>query len=172
VRQFVVTKGGEFPFLEDVAVLILSDLETKEELSILIGKAEYQSIVIGITNLELPRPLTHDLALFIIEGLWGGELFRVVLDDVENGIYFAKLYVKKGKAISVIDVRPSDAIALAVRRDIPIFVEEAVIEKVEKEKISSGLNECSLKPLSIKEAEEIKKKIKDVKPEDFFKRNE
>jgi len=96
------------------------------KLPIQIGPFEAQAILHVIDNDRPDRPMTHDLMRNILDRL-GASLLRVIIDDVWNTIYYAKLYVKKGSEEIEIDGRPSDAIALALRFDAPIFVTEAIL---------------------------------------------
>jgi bifunctional DNase/RNase len=98
-------------------------------LRIYIGQHEAYSISMGIEGRGFNRPLTHDLAATIIDRL-GFSVDRVTVDDEYNGIYYAKLSLsstENGKTLDV-DCRPSDAIAVAVRAQAPLYVAEAVLE--------------------------------------------
>src|SRR5207302_8221555 len=98
--------------------VLVSDGERK--LPILIGGFEATAITLPLEGQRPDRPLTHDLVKSILDRL-DVRLDRVVIDDLWNGIYYAKLYVKTKKEEMEIDARPSDAIALAVRFDAPIY---------------------------------------------------
>jgi uncharacterized protein len=101
--------------------------EGGRKLPILIGPFEAQAISFPLEGARPDRPMTHDLLKTIIDRL-DGDVDRVVIDDLWNTIYYAKVYVKKGKEEMEIDARPSDAIAIAVRYDVPILVAEGILE--------------------------------------------
>jgi len=109
-------------------VVILKDLSSDRFLPIWIGRYEAEAIAIRLQNIEVPRPMTHDLlANAIIE--MGGEISHVLVSDLRNDTFFAKIDVKINGQSVEIDSRPSDAIALAVRANASIFVEEHVMEE-------------------------------------------
>ncbi len=105
--------------------VLLSDGERK--LPILIGPYEAQAISLPLEGTRPDRPMTHDLVRAIIDRL-NVNLDRVVIDDLWNTIYYAKLYIRTDKEEIEIDARPSDAIALSVRFDAPIFVADGILE--------------------------------------------
>lgn len=104
--------------------VLLTDGERK--LPIMIGAFEASAITYAIENHRPDRPLTHDLLKTAIEQL-GGEVLRVVVDDLWHETYYAKVYMRSGKKEFVLDSRPSDAIALAIRAGAPIFVVEGIL---------------------------------------------
>jgi bifunctional DNase/RNase len=106
--------------------VLVSDGERK--LPILIGGFEATAITLPLEGQKPDRPLTHDLIRNILERL-DTRLDRVVIDDLWSGIYYAKLYLRSGKEEVEIDARPSDAIALAVRFDAPIYVADAILDQ-------------------------------------------
>jgi len=105
--------------------VLVSDGDRK--LPIVIGPFEAQAISLPLENAQPDRPMTHDLIRNLLDRL-DATVERVVIDDLWNGIYYAKLYVKRGKEELEIDARPSDAIALAVRFDAPVFVADGILE--------------------------------------------
>ena len=109
-------------------VIILEDRENNT-LPIYISEEQAKSIVWAITRKDEPtRPLTHDLFTNFLTS-WSMELEKVVINSVnENGVYIASLIVKQGDITKEIDCRPSDAIALAVRTNCPIFADSVLIE--------------------------------------------
>ena len=95
---------------------------------IFIGQLETQSILIGMGKVDVPRPLTHDLALSLMRSL-GAEISRIEINDLQEGTFFARLVlVAEGRDI-VVDARPSDAIGIAVRAGCPVFIAESVVEE-------------------------------------------
>lgn len=108
-------------------ILMLKDAAGEKMLNIWIGAMEAMAISIFLNQVEVPRPLTHDLMLSSLEEL-GAQLLGVDIVRVENGTYFAELDVDMGGKRSRIDCRPSDAVALALRAGIPIQVAPSVLE--------------------------------------------
>jgi hypothetical protein len=109
-------------------VVILREKEANRYLPIWIGPAEADAIAVKLQNIELPRPLTHDLLQSVV-GAVGASLSHVVVTDLQNDTFYAKLYINvDGEQIEV-DSRPSDALALAVRAGVPMYVEEFVLDK-------------------------------------------
>jgi uncharacterized protein len=104
--------------------LILKEVHGNRRLPIIIGASEAQSIALEMEGIKPPRPLTHDLMKNIISA-FGAELADVVIDELRDGTFFAKLNIDN----QLIDSRPSDAIALAVRYGVQIFVASAVMEE-------------------------------------------
>ena len=101
----------------------------QRQFPIVIGIFEAWAIERKIKDANVPRPMTHDLLANVIRDM-GGELRRVVVTDLDDGTFYAELCVHQGKSDHRIDCRPSDAVALAVRLEVPIFVEERVFEKL------------------------------------------
>ena len=110
-------------------VVILKEKAAERYLPIWIGPAEADAIAVKLQDVSVPRPLTHDL-LGDVVGKLGANVDSIVVSDLRNDTFFARimLHVGDGKTIEV-DSRPSDAIALAVRVKVPIYAEEAVLEK-------------------------------------------
>jgi uncharacterized protein len=104
--------------------LILREVEGNRRLPIIIGQAEAQSIALEMEGIKPPRPLTHDLMKNIIAS-FGAELTDVLIDDLRDGTFYAKLNIDNQQ----IDSRPSDAIALAVRYGAQIFVATSVMDE-------------------------------------------
>lgn len=141
------------------AVLVLED-ESGVTLPISIGVAEATSIAKELEQIELPRPLTHDLLRSVMDCL-GAQLVRVEIMALRDNTYFAELVVRDtGGAKLRIDSRPSDAIGLAVRVDAPIFVHEQVLRKALPE--TQDLRQPTDK-------EEWKRLLEEMEPEDFGK---
>ena len=109
-------------------VLILGDKHSMRRLPIVIGEHEAQSIALGLEGNRPSRPLTHDLFKKFADQ-YGVELFEVVITRFLDGVFYAMLVCKQGEDISMIDARPSDAIALAVRYRCPISVYETVMNE-------------------------------------------
>ena len=109
-------------------VLILGDKHSMRRLPIVIGEHEAQSIALGLEGNKPSRPLTHDLFKKFAEQL-GVDIIEVVITRFLDGVFYAMLVCKQGEDISMIDARPSDAIALAVRYQCPISVYETVMNE-------------------------------------------
>jgi bifunctional DNase/RNase len=141
-------------------IVVLNDLNNRKALPIWIGSAEASSIIRKIEDIPSTRPMTHDLFIDLIEKS-GQTLKQVEIVDVDEQTYFANLIIETsdGNQI-VIDSRPSDAIAVAIRADVPIFVSEQVME-------SGAISTGSKKDES--EDAEFKSFIQEVKPSDFEK---
>ena len=110
-------------------VVVLKDVENTKLLPIWIGAAEARSIALFMEGAQMPRPLSHDLMLFCI-GAAGGHVTRVVINDLQEGTYYATIDVQTSNGVLHIDSRPSDAIALAVRAQCPVFVDGAVLDEL------------------------------------------
>ena len=108
----------------------LKEVEGDRQFPILIGIFEATSIDRRVKKVRRPRPLTHDLISSVVEML-GGEMDSVVITDLNNQTYFAKLRIRKDGELIEIDARPSDAIAVAVSCDpqLPIWVDENVLDE-------------------------------------------
>ncbi|HDQ74069.1 MAG TPA: bifunctional nuclease family protein [Chloroflexi bacterium] len=107
-------------------VVILKDLKTNRYLPIWIGRYEAEAIAIQLQGIEVPRPLTHDLLKNAI-GEMGGEISHIMVNALRNDTFYAYITVNVNGQTVQVDSRPSDAIALAVRADVTIYVEEDVM---------------------------------------------
>jgi hypothetical protein len=108
-------------------VVILKDLESDRYLPIWIGPCEAESITIELQGVAVARPLTHDLLKTVVMNL-GGKVSQVVVNDLRNDTFYARILLSVNGRQMEIDARPSDAIALAVRARVPIYVAEAVMD--------------------------------------------
>lgn len=109
-------------------VVMLKEKTSPRYLPIWIGHFEADAIAIPMQNVSVTRPLTHDLLKKAIEQL-GGKLTQVVINELADETFYAKLIVNAGGKDIEVDARPSDAIALAIRAKVPIYVEESVFEQ-------------------------------------------
>ena len=110
-------------------IIVLREKDGERQFPIVIGFMEASAIKMKLAGVEVPRPLTHDLLLAVIQGL-GATMQRLVIDDLIDNTFHAKLVLETADGQQRrIDARPSDGIALAVRGHTPIFVEEAVLKK-------------------------------------------
>ena len=140
-------------------IVVLHDKDNRRALPIWIGSAEASAIIRKIENLTVVRPMTHDLIPDIIEKT-GFKLDRVEINDVEEETYYAKLLLTKDNETVEIDSRPSDAIAIAIRVDAPIYVSANVLA-------SGSVSTDSAK--DEEEAQEFKQFVQSIKPSDFSK---
>lgn len=109
-----------------VPVLVLKDLEGKTALPIWIGAMEAMAISLALNNVQLPRPMTHDLLLQAMQAL-DARILGVDVVSLKDGTYYAEIHVEQGGLSKRIDCRPSDGIALALRAAAPILVAEDVL---------------------------------------------
>ncbi len=144
-------------------ILILRDEEQGRTVPIWIGIFEATSILSRLEGVTPPRPMTHDLLKNVIESL-GGHLEKVIIHDLRNNTYIAKLVIEFGERLVEVDSRPSDAIALALRMNSPVYMEEEIIEKskVVVEKSESEEEESE-------DRERWRKILESMSPEDFGK---
>jgi bifunctional DNase/RNase len=112
--------------LDDHQIVILKESEGERNFPIVIGIFEATSIDRRVKGMPSPRPLTHDLIISVVEQM-GGEIQDIVISDLKEHTYFAKLRIRKDGELTEVDCRPSDAIAVAVASGVPIYVNEDVL---------------------------------------------
>ena len=158
-------------------VVILQEKAGSRLLPIWIGQPEAEAIVMQMNNVKRERPLTHDLCKNLIVGL-GGSLRRVHITKVQHRTYFAELHLAGRGGEVQIDARPSDSIAVALRLQAPIFVEESLLaaaaEDDDSEESSYSSPPASPKasePADPLSAEQLKAYLENLRPEDFGKFN-
>lgn len=127
-------------------ILLLCQIDGNATLPIWIGKPEADSIALALGKVVTPRPLTHDLIKNIFEKL-NVKISRIVITQIIDNTYYAVIYGNDEHGEIAIDSRPSDAVAIAVRVHVPIFVDEDVLEA--------------------RKADELEEWLKNLKPEDF-----
>ena len=155
MRQMKVDKLG-IDLLTHDPMVILKDLEGKRFLPILIGPFEATSIALALEGAPVPRPLSHDLMRTILETL-DAHLEQIVIHDIRESTFFAKLIVRSNGELQEIDARPSDGIALALRMQAPIFVsDKIVLEEAVQDKNADA-----------QDMHRFKKFIDELKPSDF-----
>ena len=155
MRQMKVDKLG-IDLLTHDPVVILKDLEGKRFLPILIGPFEATSIALALEGAPVPRPLSHDLMRTLLETL-DAHLEQIVIHDIRESTFFAKLVVRTNGEVQEIDARPSDGIALALRMQAPIYVSDKIaLEETVPDK--KGDEE---------EEQRFRKFIEELKPSDF-----
>jgi bifunctional DNase/RNase len=109
-------------------IVILKQKDAERYLPIWIGPAEADAIAVKLQEVNVPRPLTHDLLGSVIDKL-GARITSIVVNDLSNDTYYARVVLDTGRGEVEIDARPSDAIALAVRARVPIYADESVLDK-------------------------------------------
>jgi bifunctional DNase/RNase len=112
----------------DQQIIVLKERHGPRAFPIVIGIVEIFAIDRRLKGIEPPRPMTHDLLASVIEHL-GAKVERIVIDDLRNHTFFAKIYLKMNGRTVKVDSRPSDAIALCAAIDAPIFVADQVFDK-------------------------------------------
>ena len=126
--QEVVIDSIRVSLMNYQRVVILKEKSVGMYLPIWIGPSEADSIAVKLQDVDVPRPLTHDLLNLVITTL-GGKISHIVVSDISNDTFYAKIVIDCGGKYLEVDSRPSDAIALAVRVEAPIYVEEEVMSK-------------------------------------------
>ena len=114
--------------IHEQQVILLREVDGERSFSIMIGIFEATSIDRRVKKMPSPRPLTHDLVASVIDHM-GGELQDIFISELRDHTYFAKLRIRQDGELIEIDCRPSDAIALAVTANVPIYVAEDVISE-------------------------------------------
>lgn len=109
--------------------LVLAEENGKRRFSVMIGEPEAQSIALKMNNKKSPRPLTHDLILTLLT-VFGARIEKVVIYEMVNDVFYSELHLRKNDLSMVVDARTSDAIALAVRAECPVFIKEDIMNVV------------------------------------------
>lgn len=139
-------------------VITLEEVGGQRLIPIWIGINEGNAISLKLQGEQLPRPMTHDLMATLLKEL-GATVDRVVVADLKDGTYYAAIEITVGTTPHRLDARPSDAMALAVRLNTPIFVDEKVWKKCP----------VIMKPITDTEVDKFKRELQSMTPEDFFK---
>ena len=112
--------------IEDHQVIILKEIDGERSFPIVIGIFEATSIDRRVKGMPTPRPLTHDLIVAVVDQM-GGDIQDIIISDLQEHTYYAKLRIRKDGELIEVDCRPSDAVALAVTARVPIYVNEDVL---------------------------------------------
>jgi len=139
-------EGLLFDPRSNMYILLLKEIDGENTLPIWIGRPEADSIALALGKITTPRPLTHDLIKNVLDGL-KTEVTKIVVTEIVDNTYYAAIYLNKDGLEIPVDSRPSDAIAVAIRTNSPIFVDNSVIE--------------------FKSSDELEEWLKNLKPEDF-----
>ena len=150
-------KGLMIDPVSHMPIIVLRDASGESVLPIWVGIFEANAIAVMLEKIVSPRPMTHDLLRSTIETL-RARVDRVVITDLRDNTFFALIHLLRGDERLSVDARPSDAMALALRANAPIFVEDAVLEKS-----SSGADHES------EETERLRRWLEQVDPEELGK---
>jgi uncharacterized protein len=157
--QEMVIYGVSFDMVGKQPIVLLKTAEGNKFLPIWIGHPEAAAILMKLQGASTPRPMTHDLVTDMLEKL-EARVTRIAVTELRENTFYAVVTVAIDGSEIEIDSRPSDAIALAVRSDAPIFADESVIEESAIEFEHEDVNEEEV-------VEEFKKFLDEVKPDDF-----
>ncbi len=139
-----------------VPIVILRSEEHSRILPIWIGIFEANAIALKLEGIEPPRPMTHDLLVNML-GNVNCTIARVAINDLVDNTFFAQIFVQVDSEERIVDSRPSDAIALALRAGVPIYVAETVLDKAKAD------------DLRAQDEEKLKKWLEEVDPDDLGK---
>ena len=151
-------KGLVIDPISKMPIVVLEDPQKERMLPIWIGVFEANAISLKLENIATPRPMTHDLVKNLLNNL-DTQVEKIVVNDIKDNTFYAMIYCQHNGETITIDSRPSDAIALSLRTESPIFVEDEVIEKAQSLKFDENLED----------SEKLKNWLENLKPEDFGK---
>ena len=154
----MTVRGIALDPITNMPIIILKDTEEKKALPIWVGIFEANAIALELEKVSTPRPMTHDLIKNILEGL-GISVRQVVVNDLKDNTFFAVIELNDNGNVVNIDARPSDAIALALRVNAPIFVSEKVVAQAKSTEVTEEREDH----------EQWKEWLETLKPEDFGK---
>lgn len=149
--------------LTNTPIVILKDMEGKKAVPIWIGLFEASAIATELEKISFSRPMTHDLLSNILKAI-DVKVTKIEISDLKNNTFFANIYIWRSERNIVIDSRPSDAIALALRVNAPIFVDEKVVEK--SRSVDLAGKKVDLDKLKEKNLKEF---LENLSPDDFGK---
>ena len=152
----MIIRGLMMDPVTNMPIVILKDLDDNTLLPIWVGVYEANAIALEIEKVATPRPMTHDLVKNLLLGCETG-IQRVVVNELKDDTFFAVIWLEKEGELVSIDSRPSDALALALRLDCPIYVEEQVISS---SKVSSAVSEKA-------SSEELRRWLENLGDEDL-----
>lgn len=157
-------------------VVVLRETDGTRVLPIFVGPCEAQAIARLVKGEKFPRPLTHDLLALLVEGLHA-KVTRVVINELREGTYFASLLVSRGQEVLSVDARPSDSIAVALRTEAPLYVNEDLLQSPPERPAVSDDPDDPIDPVAGPEtpltdeqrAEQLRRYLENLDPEDFGK---
>jgi bifunctional DNase/RNase len=151
-------KGLVIDPISKMPIVVLEDLKKERMLPIWIGVFEANAISLKMENIPTPRPMTHDLVTNLLNE-FDISVEKIVVTDVRDNTFYANIHCFHHQQTFTIDSRPSDAIALSLRMEAPIFVEEEVVDKAQSLKFDENLEH----------SEKLKDWLENLEPEDFGK---
>jgi bifunctional DNase/RNase len=151
-------KGLMVDPITNTPIIILRDKDGQRVLPIWVGMFEANAIALQIENVTTPRPMTHDLLKNVIQDLHG-RIEKIVVSDLKENTFYALIYLRVNGDTIAVDARPSDAIALALRARVPIFVEEKVIDNAKTVDLAPDKGD----------AERLQKWLESLDPDDMGK---
>lgn len=151
-------KGLMVDPITNMPIVLLHDVDGQRVLPIWVGIFEANAIALQVENVSTPRPMTHDLLCNVIRDL-NGNVQKVVVNDLKDNTFYAMIHLLVGGEPVVIDARPSDAIALALRVSAPIFAEHTVIDNAKSLDISTDKGD----------AERLQKWLENLDPDQLGK---
>ena len=137
-------------------IVVLKDVQGQAVLPIWVGVYEANAIALEIEKVQTPRPMTHDLLKNFLLGL-EVRVQKIVVNDLKDDTFYALIWVEREGQLMTIDSRPSDALALALRMDCPIFVDDSVLKN---SKVSGAFTERGVN-------EELRSRLEDISDEDL-----
>jgi len=149
-------KGLMLDPISNSPIVVLKDENDSVFLPIWVGIFEANAIALRLENVETPRPMTHDLLTSVIANV-EGTVTRVVINDLVESTFYARIFMSLGARELEIDARPSDALALALRTEAPIFVDQSVLDQAQTLTGEEGQDE------------KLRKWFEQLKPEDLGK---
>jgi hypothetical protein len=149
--------------LTNTPIVVLKDMQNKKAIPIWIGLFEASAIATELEKIVFPRPMTHDLFNEFLKS-FGVVVNRIEIVDIRSNTFYANIFLSRDGQDYTIDARPSDAIAIALRANAPIFVDEIVVDKSRNVDYGMKLNELD----KLKE-EKIKEFLENLSAEDFGK---
>jgi hypothetical protein len=156
----MIVKGLAIDPSTNMPIVILKDLEEERALPIWVGIFEANAIALEMESVPTPRPMTHDLIKNILEET-EATVLRIVVNDLKDNTFYAEIYLSLNGNEVAIDSRPSDAIALALRVDAPIYVAKKVLDEARSIDLTD--------PELADDKEKWKEWLEDLRPEDFGK---
>ena len=162
--QEMVIYGVSFDMVGKQPIVLLKTVDSNKFLPIWIGHPEAAAILMKLQGATTPRPMTHDLVTEML-GELGAEVIRITVTELKENTFYASITVQQNGSEIEIDSRPSDAIALAVRADAPIFAAEDVIEESAIEFEGEDVNEEEI-------VSEFKQFLDQVTPDEFAEASE
>lgn len=148
-------------------VLFLSDNEDGPVLPIIIGISEAQSITMALNGIEPDRPLSHDLCKTVLDN-FQASIIKVIVKEFNDGIFKADLYLKTNDGVVILDSRPSDAVALAIRADAPIYVADeimlthSILHPIDNDQDFTQIDHTELNSKPISEVSIIEHRLQDA----------